>query len=186
MSQQENPPITDEEVNQLLIFTPADFAESPCSQQCLSLAVVKKMEKMLNDKDKRINALTVKVMHNDQWKMEMAKRWNSICDNNVMWCKDYLKLETEKVDLEVEVQKLKQQLESEQEKMDDQKEENQELQRKHDVALTAFKELVTGIFLITKTDNNGSVNEQVKPVQELTATIFAEFVNKYCSADVEM
>ena len=186
MSQQASPPISDEEVNQLLIFTPADFAESPCGSQCFSLVVVKKMEKLLNDKDKYINELTVKVMHNDQWKLEMAKRWNTICDKNRLWCKDYLKLETEKVDLEVEVQKLKQQLESEQEKMDDQKEENQELQRKHNVTLTAFKELVTGIFLITKTDNNESVNDQVKPVQELTATVFAEFVNKYCSDDVEM
>lgn len=175
----------DELIEQML-FTHSDIEDNGCSTSCKWHKMIKKLEQELNNKDKQINKLKIKDMENEEWKKGMVKRWDSICSQNEMWCKDYIKIEGETVDLESEIAKLQQKLTEQKEKSEDQQEENADLQRKHDVAVMALKQLVNGIRLLTRGDKDVPINQHVKAVNELTKNIFAEFVNDYCNVDLDM
>lgn len=168
------------------IFTPSDFEQTTCSSECPWIKVAKTLEKRLMDKDKEIVMLKTKILHNEAWKIGMKDRWNAICDQNYNKNKTAYELETENVDLEGKLCDLQNKLENEQEKYDDQKEENAELIKQRDLALSAFQELVSGIHLLTYGDKDKPKNKHVKSVLALTNTIFSDFVDNYCAKDTEM
>ena len=168
------------------LFTHSDLEYGQCLSSCPWKPVVKHLKKEINKKNKQINEMQIQQLHNEHAKQAMVKRWNGICDQNAEWCKDYFTLENQSIDLESKINELEAKLSEKTNKCANQEEENADLQRQHDVAVLALKELVTGIFLLTRGKQNTPVNEHVKSVKELTTTVFSEFIEEYFNVDLNM
>lgn len=161
------------------LFTHSDFDSKVCSDGCPFMPALVKLQVKNSD-------LQFKQMEHEIWKNEMATKWNAICDQNAKWCQEVLDFEKQQVDMESKVAELKNLLDDALNDAEEEQIDKAELQRKHDCAVLALKELVTGIFLLTRGAKNTSLNEHVKPVKELTGHVFVEFIENYFQTDVDM